>query len=189
MSFYPPSSQNFETKRRIMETFDSMGGALYEALYKEEQEKKYNAFLCYLKPLEGVALDNGCGTGLLMNRLRIDVVGLDLSAALLSKARLKCERGRHLVRGDAENLPFRDNIYRYVFAVTLINNTPNSLRAVKEMMRVSKKGASLIVTALKKSFSEDGLLQFISQSGLKPLSTPLSDGLKDWIVIATPQAN
>ena len=184
------SSQNsetkrgFEEKRRIMEAFDSMGGGLYEALYRGEQEEKYEAFLPHLNRLEGLALDNGCGTGLLLERLEMEAVGLDFSASLISTAHRKRLRGRHLVLGDAENLPFRDGVYQYIFAVTLINNTPNPLRALREMVRVSRSGGRLIITALKKSFSKRRFLSLLRCSGLRGITTPKDEGLRDWVAIA-----
>jgi len=184
------SSQNsetkrgFEEKRRIMEAFDSMGGGLYEALYRGEQEEKYEAFLSHLNRLEGLALDNGCGTGLLLERLEVEAVGLDFSASLISTARRKRLRGRHLVLGDAENLPFRDGVYQYIFAVTLINNTPNPLRALREMVRVSRSGGRLIITALKKSFTKRRFLSLLRCSGLRGIITPKDEGLRDWVAIA-----
>ncbi len=184
------SSQNsetkrgFEEKRRIMKAFDSMGGCLYEALYRGEQEEKYEVFLPHLNHLEGLALDNGCGTGLLLERLEMEAVGLDFSASLISTARRKRLRGRHLVLGDAENLPFRDGVYQYIFAVTLINNTPNPLRAVREMVRVSRSGGRLIITALKKSFSKRRFLSLLRCSGLRGITTPKDEGLRDWVAIA-----
>jgi len=178
------AKRGFEEKRRIMEAFNSMGGGLYEALYKGEQEEKYESFLSHLECIEGIALDNGCGTGLLLERLNVEAVGLDFSSSLISTARRKGLRGKHLILGDAENLPFRDGVYRYIFAITLINNTPNPLKAVGEMVRVSKDGGKLIITALKKSFSRERFLSLLRSSGLKPITMPPDEDLMDWVVIA-----
>ena len=178
------AKRGFEEKRRIMEAFNSMGGGLYEALYKGEQEEKYESFLSHLGHVEGLALDNGCGTGLLLERLNVEAVGLDFSSSLISTARRKGLRGKHLILGDAENLPFRDGVYRYIFAITLINNTPNPLKAVDEMIRVSRDGGKLIITALKKSFTEKRFLSLLKSSGLKPITMPPDEDLMDWVAIA-----
>jgi len=178
------AKRGFEEKRRIMDAFNSMSGCLYEALYKGEQEEKYESFLSHLGHVEGLALDNGCGTGLLLERLNVEAVGLDFSSSLITTARRKGLRGKHLILGDAENLPFRDGVYRYIFAITLINNTPNPLKAVDEMIRVSRDGGKLIITALKKSFSRERFLSLLRSSGLKPIAKPLDEDLGDWVAIA-----
>ena len=189
-----PLSHNFEAKdgyeekRRIREAFNRMGGNLYEALYRWEQEEKYASFLPHLGSLEGLALDDGCGTGLLLERLGL-AVGLDFSASLLSTARRKRLRGRHLVLGDAENLPFRDGVYHYIFAVTLINNTPNPLRALGEMARVSRSGGRLIITALKKAFTREGFMKILRSSGLRGLTTLRDVDSRDWVAVAASEGD
>jgi len=172
-----------------MEGFNSMGGGLYEALYGGEQEEKYAAFLPHLGRLEGIALDDGCGTGLLLERLGIEVVGLDFSASLISTARRKRLKGGHLILGDAENLPFRKGVYRCIFAITLINNTPDPMRALKEMVRVSRAEGRLVITALKKAFTREDFLQLLKDSGLTTLITPGNEDLRDWVAIAAPEGS
>jgi ubiquinone/menaquinone biosynthesis C-methylase UbiE len=179
----------YETKRRVMEAYDSMGGRVYEELYRREQEEKYTVFMPHIRLSEGaIILDDGCGTGLLLERLRIEAVGVDISSKLLSTARSKGLGWTHLIRGDAENLPFRDGIYRCVFAVTLINNTPDPTRAMREMARVSRSEGKLIITALKKSFSRESFLQLLCSSGLRILTTPRDEDSRDWIAIAAPES-
>jgi len=169
-----------------MEAFDSMGGGLYEALYRREQEEKYDLLLSLIEASRGVALDDGCGTGLLLERLGVEAVGLDLSTGLLSTAYSKRIKRTHLVRGDGENLPFRDGVYRYIFAITLINNTPNPFKAMREMRRVSRRGARVAVSALKKFFNRESFLRLLSLSGFRVLHSPPSEDLRDWIAVATP---
>jgi ubiquinone/menaquinone biosynthesis C-methylase UbiE len=71
------------------------------------------------------------------------VVALDISSGCLGRAR---ERARRysvdyiLVRGDAENLPFRDGSFDYAFVHDGLHHLPEPERAIKEMARVAQNG-------------------------------------------------
>jgi len=90
-------------KVQVRGRYDDLGGRLYDLRYGEEQRVKHREALSLvkLKPWM-VALDNGCGTGLLAEELDAHVVGLDLSRALLREARAKtASKDRlYLVVGD-----------------------------------------------------------------------------------------
>jgi SAM-dependent methyltransferase len=72
----------------------------------------------------GPVLELGCGTGriaLPVGRSGTPVVGIDLSARMLSRARARVRRARlarrvHLVRGDIRRLPFPDRRFALVMA-------------------------------------------------------------------------
>jgi SAM-dependent methyltransferase len=88
-------------------------GAHYPALYAHRdraEARQCLALLPRLAPLgPGPVLDLGCGEGRHLQELAaagVPAVGLDLSAALLVRARAAAP-GRPLVRGDMRQLPFR----------------------------------------------------------------------------------
>lgn len=93
----------------------------------------------HLKSQQLLALDIGCGTGQLTERLstfEIKAVGLDYSATALGYARQRRHAG--LLRADANNLPFKEvfDLIISVDVLELANIDPsqfatNALRALK----------------------------------------------------------
>ena len=177
-----------EDKRKILESYNALGGRIYDIRYEAEQEAKYEVILDSLRPRsEDVILDDGCGTGLLLRRLNAYNVGLDFSSALLSKARvrLKEKTGTHLVQADADRLPFRPSIFNMVLAITLIQNSSRPELTICEMKRVGRQNSQLGVTALKKAFSIDEFRKTLENSGLSNFNILLDDGHKDWFAFVT----
>lgn len=176
-------------KLRIRKFYDALGGRLYDERYMLEQTVKYDVILRHVAPLmDDLVLDDGCGTGLLLERLQSHGVGVDLSHNLLSTAHAKLEEGlrTNLVQADADHLPFRDHVFDKVFAVTLIQNTPEPEQALMELRRVARAGSEVIVTALKKSFTLEGFKQLLNVSGLAIRHLVPDEALKDWLAFTTP---
>lgn len=173
-------------KRNIRKSYNALGGKLYDVRYEREQRAKYDEIL-ELKTIQDdvIVFDNGCGTGLLIERLNNPFVGVDLSYGLLLKAqsRSRARGGVHLVNGDSENLPLRPHIFKVVIAVTLIQNTPNPSRTLCEMKRIALAGSDIVVTALKKSFSLHDFQRLLSNSGLNLKTMIRKDDIKDWIAL------
>jgi ubiquinone/menaquinone biosynthesis C-methylase UbiE len=174
------------SKREIVNEYDNLGGRLYDIRYSEEQESKYKLIIERIIPEKAdLVLDLGCGTGLLMSKINAHYVGLDISKALISKALSKNHSNSfsELVYGDADNLPFRDSVFNIIYAVTLIQNTPNPLTTITEMIRVSKKDSKLVITALKKAFSLDRFKSILTKAGLVQISFAEESFSKDWIAL------
>jgi ubiquinone/menaquinone biosynthesis C-methylase UbiE len=169
-------------KREIAARYDALGGEIYDLRYTEEQGAKYDMLLKRMgpKPHE-IALDIGCGTGLLTQRLESQVVGIDISASLLSTAhsRLRGKESAQLIMGDAENLPFRSSSIEKSYAVTLLQNTPNPRSVLLEIKRVGRATAG--VTALKKSFTRESFERILSQVDFSSVEVVDSKGSNDWI--------
>ena len=88
-------------------------------------------------------LDVGCGTGLLMERLRESYyVGLDVSLGMLSKAKERRAGLADLVLGDARQLPFRSKSFETCYSFTVLQNVPEPERALKELRRVCKRAVA-----------------------------------------------
>lgn len=175
-------------KRRIRESYDILGGRLYNTRYRLEQLAKYHVILEHTTPnVADLVLDDGCGTGLLLERLQSHAVGVDLSHILLSAAhsRLKNIRRTHLVQSDADRLPFRSYVFDKVFAVTLIQNTPEPEHSLREIKRVTQGSSEVVVTALKKSFTIRAFRQLLEASGLTLRFFIKGEDLKDWIAFVT----
>ncbi len=171
-------------KREVTAKYDALGGRIYDLRYSEEQREKYDALLKTMVPgPDETALDIGCGTGLLAERLESRIIGLDISAALLSTAlsRLRGKGSSHLVMGDAEALPFRDSSIDQVYSVTLLQNVPDPPSAILEMKRVGRVMAG--VTGLKKAFTGESFRLLWEEGGFSSFVILDSSGLNDWIAV------
>jgi ubiquinone/menaquinone biosynthesis C-methylase UbiE len=177
-------------KRKIMHHYDH-SASVYDVQYGEEQKAKIEAALNELKPRKtGFVLDVGCGTGLLFPHIAQNVnllVGLDFSQRILRQAweRAKNYRNVALLRADADFLPFPDNTFNLIFAITLLQNTPNPLSCLQEIKRVTKSKATVIATGLKKEFSREKFEQLLRGARLEISILKADDQLKGYVAICT----
>jgi ubiquinone/menaquinone biosynthesis C-methylase UbiE len=111
----------------------------------DQREKR--AVLEALSPAEGRdVLEVACGTGrftALLAEQGADVVGMDISAAMLQQAREKARSlgvDDHLgfLRGDAARLPFPDDHFDTVFAMRFFHLADRPASFLSEMRRVSR---------------------------------------------------
>lgn len=99
-------------------------------------------------------LDVGCGDGALaaaLSRRGARVTGLDPDPHILEAARTRAEAESvdlHLVPGRAEALPFVDETFDRVVAVTVLCFIPQADQAIAEMARVLKPGGRLVIGEL-----------------------------------------
>ena len=101
-------------------------------------------------------LEIGAGRGRILmsfaKRYRM-IIAVDISEKMLSDLKNKCAREKvnnvYLVRGDAENLPFKDNIFELVLAPEVIGHCPNPNKLVLEMIRMIgiRDGIGILSTA------------------------------------------
>lgn len=102
--------------------------------------------------LEGRArvLDVGCGTGRYTSRIQArlgrPVVGLDLSAGMLERARAKVAGGAdlRLVRGDATEMPFADRAFDAAVLVLVVHHVEDLGALVGELHRVLEPGGRVL---------------------------------------------
>ena len=96
-------------------------------------------------------LDVGCGTGvmgLLFAEMGHQVTGVDLSEAMMEKAREKSYAQNlsiELMTGDAEHLPFEDGSFDVVINRHLVWTLPHPEIALEEWHRVLKKGGVVLI--------------------------------------------
>lgn len=90
-------------------------------------------------------LDAGCGGGATMEGLRRHgrVRGMEISEEAVAFNR---ERGRDVVAGAIEEMPFDDGAFDLALALDVVEHVPDDLRALKEMHRVLRPGGSLLAT-------------------------------------------
>lgn len=108
-----------------------------------------------LGDVEGLdVLDVGCGDGALataLSRRGGRVTGLDPDPHMLDAARTRAEAESvdlHLVPGRAQALPFEDEMFDCVVAVTVLCFIPQADQASAEMTRVLRPGGRLVIGEL-----------------------------------------
>lgn len=180
----------WKEKRRVMRHYDQ-SAKVYDVQYKEEQGAKIETALEKVKLDQNTALlDLGCGTGLLFDYVAGEtrfLVGVDLSRQMLKEARRKtkqCKRAL-LIRADADRLPFRKLTFDMVFALTLMQNIPNPVATLEEIKRISKLDAAVVVTGLKKSFTEQRFLSLLKRANLEVVTSKLDKQMKEYVCICT----
>ena len=133
-------------------------------------------------------LDIGCGTGLffkhLVNKVE-SIVGIDISRGLLHEARKKVQDHQDisLVQADADHLPFVEKAFSSVFAVTLVQNTPNVNATLTEIKRVSKQTALIVMTGLKKKFTREDFLKMLDRAGLRVETLKIDAQNREYVCI------
>lgn len=126
---------------------------LFDSFYEKENDvrSKLVAFL-KLKSSHSV-LNIGCGTGgdsvYIQKKLgkKGRLVNFDLTSGLLKIARKKLGASSpqlEYIRGNGSYLPFADNTFDVVFHFGGINMFSEKKRAIDEMVRVAKKGGSIV---------------------------------------------
>ena len=116
--------------------------------------KRRSIQLAGIRPGEQ-ALDLCCGTGdisFALARAGAKVVGLDFTTEMLDRAQIRVgmapARPRstiELIRGDAQKLPFEDNVFDAVTIGYGLRNLSDWKLGIEEMRRVSKPGGRLVV--------------------------------------------
>lgn len=167
-------------KSRVKEKYDELGGKLYDVRYTEEQTVKYgHIFACLGR---GRTLDNGCGTGLFLPYLDEYSVGLDLSSELLKEARGRAGK-LDLILGDSENLPFRAGVFDNMVSITVIQNLPDPKQMINESSRVIKKDGVMVVSSLRRVYSEDEFSRLVETGNLPVNFVNALENINDWIAV------
>lgn len=178
----------WDKKREVMRNYDR-SAAVYDAQYAEEQNAKIKAALNHLNLEEdNLILDVGCGTGLLFEHIGESVkllVGLDISSKILEKAKRYAKRfpNVNIIRADADLMPFPKEVFDAVFAITLLQNTPNPNLTLQEMKRVGKHPSIIVVTGLRKEFSQKTFRKLLLKAGLGAFIMESGEQLKEYVAV------
>lgn len=108
----------------------------------------------------GVGLDVGTGPGQIPIKLalklpQLEIVGIDLSEAMLTKARLGAAAAdlQSQVRfetGDARRLPFPDHHFDLVMCNSLLHHAADPLATLNELARVTRPQGALLLRDLRR---------------------------------------
>jgi ubiquinone/menaquinone biosynthesis C-methylase UbiE len=176
----------WKKKRQTMRHYDQ-SASVYDVQYREEQEAKVRTALTdVVLKNKNLVLDTGCGTGLLFPQIADKVtlvVGLDISRIILQKARKRKKEHANvsLVRADADYTPFQNNVFNVAFAITLLQNMPQPVYTLNEIQRVTEPEATIVVTGLRKAFSEEKFTQLLRVAGLEIKVLKLDEGIKEYV--------
>ena len=175
--------QKWKTKHKTMRHYDHLA-PVYDVQYSEEQNAKIEAALNNTKLNQNeLILDMGCGTGLLFQHVAKSarlVVGIDVSSKILQKAKKRTRQlsNADIIRADADYAPFQNQIFDQVFAITLLQNMPNPIKTLRETKRVGKRQSTIVVTGLKKKFTQERFVDLLNKAGLKIVTLKTNQELK-----------
>mgnify|MGYP001035698764 CR=1 FL=1 len=178
-------------KRKVIRHYDRIAG-IYDRQYTEEQRMKMDAIFHHMcLDEESFVLDAGCGTGILFpiaSKVQ-SIIGVDISTKLLQEAKQYTRKfsNAHIIRADSDYLPFQNNVFNRVFAITLLQNAPNPIATLEETKRASKREVIIAVTALRKEFSKEKFTKLLKDAQLKILTMIINEELKDYFAICQTQ--
>jgi ubiquinone/menaquinone biosynthesis C-methylase UbiE len=125
-------------------------GASYELFMGPWSRAAGAKFLDWLAPPRRARwLDIGCGTGaftelILRTCAPLSIDGVDTQLAQIAWAKRRCRDDRVTFRmGDAHQLPFEDQTFDIVASALVLNFLVDRSRALDEMRRVAKPGATV----------------------------------------------
>jgi malonyl-CoA O-methyltransferase len=123
-------------------------------------------------------LDIGCGTGLLLDLLSqsfpyLTLTGLDLAPNMIRHASERLKERAYLIQGDAEHLPFTDDIFSIVLSSSTFQWLDNLNPCFDEIFRILKPEGRFLFTL----FGE-GTLKELRESWQEALSVAGLEGEK-----------
>jgi len=121
----------------------------YQAPYAKRYHNWWTEQMLARVRTDGRLLDNGCGIGLLFDKIASgQVVGLDISREMLKYASKYSDK---LILGNSQKLPLKDDCFDVVFCRSLLHHLPQPQLAVKEMYRVLKPEGEVVIVDTNRS--------------------------------------
>jgi len=120
-------------------------------ILRKQVLKVFNKILKFYKDKTIKVLEIGCGLGrwymILRNNFKnLEYYGIDISEEMIKVAKRLTKYERFYVMS-ASKLEFPDNYFDVVFSITVLHHIPfkEKEKAIKEMIRVTKKGGYIII--------------------------------------------
>jgi len=161
-----------DKKQKIIESYNK-SSQFYDKRYNLIQRKKFEFSLSRFTYFEKYVLDAGCGTGLLYefislreNEIHNRFVSVDISIKMLKKLKYKQKILKNKISispilSDIENIPIRNDVFDATVSFTSLQNLEDVNKGFLELIRVSKSGAEINLSILKKDNRIDSLIAFI----------------------------
>lgn len=124
------------------ETYDGMPNLLIEV-----EEPAVKSILLKFHP--GNALDAACGTGRyseFLNSLGYKVTGVDLSPAMLSRARNTRNKQVNFIQGNLTEIPLKDSSMDLAVCALALTHLTNTDKALSELTRVVRRGGHIVLS-------------------------------------------
>ncbi|RAY13311.1 methyltransferase type 11 [Actinomadura craniellae] len=143
---------------RVVREFTKQSSAFGDPRLNVEFTRYLARLVDFIEPeldLADVCLEVACGTGLVSRaiapRVR-HVTALDVTPAMLEQGKRESDRDAvtnlTFTRGDATELPYLDRSFTLVITRFSLHHLEDPAAAVREMVRVSRPGAGIIVADL-----------------------------------------
>jgi phosphatidylethanolamine/phosphatidyl-N-methylethanolamine N-methyltransferase len=159
--------------KKIYARYARIYDAIFSRWFTPRQQHVINAL--HIRPGQRV-LDVGVGTGLSLPLYprHAQVIGVDLSRAMLREAQKKVYRQRldhvTLFEMDATHLAFPNDTFDVVMAAFVISVVPDPMRFLAEVRRVGKAGGQLV---LINHFQSENKLLARLETWISPLCTKI----------------
>ena len=180
----------YSQKLRTMRHYDQIAKGYNKQYYVEQETKIKVALMELTRKKEEIILDVGCGTGLLFPHLATKiklVIGVDVSSSIIHQAKKRAKEFENtaLVIGDGDHLPFPNETFDAVLAITLLQNMSKPNQTLNEIKRVNKQTSRIVISGLKKTFSQKKFKQLLKKADLKIIVFISDEKLKDYIAVCT----
>ncbi|WP_347302270.1 methyltransferase domain-containing protein [Croceibacterium sp. TMG7-5b_MA50] len=126
---------------------------VYDLVFGPVFRRGRSAAIVAAERVGGRIIEVGVGTGISLPQYSRDVriTGIDLSPAMLDKARARVREQalgqvEELAVGDAEALHYQDNSFDAVVAQYVVTACPHPERALSEFARICRPGGEIIIT-------------------------------------------
>ncbi|MCE7744900.1 MAG: class I SAM-dependent methyltransferase [Candidatus Heimdallarchaeota archaeon] len=159
-------------KKKVIATRYDSSAEIYDNRYNEIQTHKYQEILSQVDFSESSGIiDIGCGTGTflgLINQLGNgkQLLGVDISYEMIKIAHEKFPDIDFIV-ADSDNLPIKDGHFERVLSVTHLQNLPEPNKTVDEMQRISTKNALVVISILRKTWTQKKLQKILRKNNLE----------------------
>jgi ubiquinone/menaquinone biosynthesis C-methylase UbiE len=133
------------------------------AAFQAHLDRLDNTFVDHVLSLgttSGLALDVGTGPGQIPIKLalrlpKLEIIGLDLSEAMLIKAQHDAKQSGvadrvHFQIGDAKKLAFPDNHFNLVICNSLLHHVADPVATLNELARVSRSRGAILLRDLRR---------------------------------------
>lgn len=139
------------TSHSIKQTYDRFS-SIYDLIFKPYLEFGRERAIELLAPKPGArVLEIGVGTGLSLEHYPpdVEVLGFDYCYGMLKESKIKardlCRCPVNLMQMDAQNIAFADNTFDYLLGAYVLTVVPDPAKAVKELFRVARPGAKVVI--------------------------------------------